>query len=145
MGFEQAVGLDRLAPGHVDAHDLGPASVGDVAHAGAEDAVDADHDGVARLHDVHERRLHARRPGPGDRERHRVRGSEDGAQPGAGLVEDVDECRIEMPEHRARQRLDGLGIGVAGTRSHEHAVGQRRHVRRDRSHARHPARRRRVA
>ena len=47
------------------------------------------------------------------------------AQPVAGLVEDGDELRIEVPEHRARQGLDGLGVRVAGPRSHQDAVGQR--------------------
>ena len=139
MGLEEAIGLDRLTPGNVDPHDLGAAASGHVAHAGPEDAVDADHDRIAALDHVDERCLHACGTGARDRQRHGVGGAEDGAQAGARVVEDVDECGIEVPEHRARQRLDGLGIGVAGPRSHEHAVGQRRHVRRDGSEGRRPA------
>ena len=55
------------APGRLDAHDVGAAAARDLAHPLAEDAVDADDRRVARLEQVDEARLHARRTGAADR------------------------------------------------------------------------------
>src|SRR5690606_30002540 len=125
VGGQQLLGVDRLAPGHLDGDDLGTAAGGHVAHAGAEHAVDADDDGVARADDVDERRLHPGRAGAGDGQRHGVAGAEDRPQAVAGLVEQGHELGVEVAEHGPAEGLDRLGVGVAGPGAHEDTVGER--------------------
>ena len=61
LGVEQPLRVERQAPRLLDPHDVGAAPARDLAHALAEHAVDADDHGVARLDQVDEARLHARR------------------------------------------------------------------------------------
>ena len=80
LGVEQPLRVERAPPRRVDAHDLGAAAPRDLAHALAEDTVDADDHGVAGLEQVDEARLHAGRAGTADRQRQRVLRAEDGAE-----------------------------------------------------------------
>ena len=95
---------------------------GDVAHALAEHAVHADDHDVAGIDEVHEGGFHARRAGAADRQRQFVLGAEHRAQAIAGLVEQREEVGVEMPEERTGERLGDLGIRVARSGTHEHAV-----------------------
>ena len=54
----EVVRVEGPPPRLVDAHDVRTATARHLAHALAEDAVDADHDGVARPDEVHEGCLH---------------------------------------------------------------------------------------
>ena len=65
-------GVKTSPQGRSIVRDLGAGPLGDVDHAAAEDAVDADDHRVARLDEVDDRRLHARRAGAADGERHAV-------------------------------------------------------------------------
>ena len=60
--------------------------------------------------------------------RQRVLGAERGAQPVADLVEHHEEVGIEVPEHRALERLHHLGIRVrrAGPEQQSFGVGHDR-------------------
>jgi hypothetical protein len=129
VGVEEALRVDRLAPRCLDADDLRAAAGRDVAHALPEHAVHADHDDVAVAHHVHERRFHARRAGATDRQRERVRGLEDLAQPVARLVEHGEELGVEVAQQRSRERRRDLGVRVRRTRPHQHAVAQRHRCR----------------
>ena len=123
MRGRKRLGIDRASPLSLDSHDLSTAARRDIGHPLAEDAVHTDDHDVARVHDIDERRLHARGSGAADRERQRVGGAEHRAQPVARLVEHREELRIEVAEHRVRQRLDDLGVRVARAGPHEDAIG----------------------
>ena len=119
----KCLGIDRASPLSLDSHDLGPAARGDIGHPLAEDTVHADDNDVAGVHDIDERCLHARGSSAADRKRQRVGRTEHRSQPVARLVEDGEELRIEVAEHRVRQRLDDLGVRIARPRPHEDAIG----------------------
>ena len=103
--------------------DRGAATLHHVLHPGAEDAVDADDDFVARLDQVGGDALHARHAGAADGEGERVLRAEDLAQQLAGLVHDGDILRVEMADGRRRQRAqNALGHG-AGAGAKQDAFG----------------------
>ena len=68
--------------------------------------------GVARLEQVDEAGLHAGRARPRDGEGEPVGRLEDGPQPVAGLVEEIEELGVEMAEDGPGQRRHHLGVGV---------------------------------
>ena len=109
------------------AHDLGPAPRGDVDHPLPEQAVDRDDDDVARAHGVDERRLHAGRAGGRQRQGAPVRRPEHLPQPVGGLVQDLQEHRVEVPEQRLAERDRRLRVGV-GRSGSEQGAGTQRHV-----------------
>jgi hypothetical protein len=124
---EHPLGVDRLPPFVVDPHDLGPAPRGDVDHALPEQPVDRDDDHVACAHGVDERGLHAGRAGRRQRQRAPVRRPEDLPQPVGGLVQDLQELRVEVPEQRLPEGDRGLRVGVGGSGS-EQGAGTQRHA-----------------
>ena len=113
VGLGQLDRVDGAAPLEVDAHDLGAHAGGDVAHALAEQAVDADDDHVAGLDEVDEGGLHAAGAGGRQRQGAGVLGAPQGAQSGADLVHLGDELGVQVAEQRAGQRRGGLRVGVA--------------------------------
>ena len=122
VGGEHAVDVDRLPPLVLDRDDLGAAPCRDVGHPLAEEAVDRDHDDVAGVDGVDERRLHAGRPGRAERQRAGVGGAPDRAEHVARLVHDPEELRVEVAEQRVCQGAGGLGVGVGGTGTEEVAL-----------------------
>ena len=123
MSGEQVGGVDRLAPLGVDTDDVGAVAGGDLAHPFAEDPVDAHHDRVARVDEVDEGRLHAGGAGPAHGKGECVRCPEDLAQPVVGAVEQRQELRIEVAEHRTGQRHGYFRVRIRRSRPHEEAVG----------------------
>ena len=104
-----------LAPLVLDRDDLGTAAGRDVAHPLAEETVDRDHDDVAVVDGVDERRLHAGRAGGRDRQGAGVRRAPHLAQHLARLVHDLQERRVEVPEQRPRRaRRSPPGRGSTG-------------------------------
>ena len=120
---KQAVRVDGLAPGGVHPDDLGAVTARHLAHPLAEDAVDPDHHRITGPDEIDEGRLHARRTGPAHRQRQRVRGGEDLPQAVVGAVEQRQELRIEMAQHRSGQRHGDLRVRIRRPRPHEEAVG----------------------
>jgi hypothetical protein len=108
---------ERRAPLGIDARDARAGAGGDVAHALAEHARDADHDGVAGLEQVDEARLHARRAGRGERQRERVLRAEQAAQALLHLVHQREELRVEVADERRRERLQHARMRVRGARA----------------------------
>ena len=120
----ERLGVDRLAPLGLDPHDLGPAARRRRRTSAAPNTpLTPTTTTSPGLDDVDERRLHAGRARAADREasarwpcgtpcRNR-------SQVSSRIVE---ELGIEMAEHRPRERLDDLGIGVARTGAHEDAI-----------------------
>jgi hypothetical protein len=138
MRSEHPVGVDRLPPLVVHPHDLGPAPRGDVDHALPEQPVDRDDDHVAGAHGVDERGLHAGRAGRRQRERAPVRRPEDLPQPVGGLVQDLQELGVEVPEQRLPEGDRGLRVGVRRAGS-EQGAGTQRHARDATGAARRPS------
>ena len=68
--------------------------------------------GSAGPHEVHERRLHACRSRPADRQGQGVRRSEDLTQTIVRVVEQPEELRIEVSEHGSRQCHRDLRVRV---------------------------------
>ena len=120
---QEPLRVDRLAPWRVDTDDLGPVASRHLAHPLAEDAVDPDHDRIGGSHEIHERSLHACRPGPADGQRQGVRRAEDPTQAVVRVVEHAEELRIEVAEHRSGQRHGDLRVRVRRPGTHEQAVG----------------------
>ncbi len=121
MGGEHGVDVHRGAPREAHRHDLRAAPRRDVDHPLAELTVGRDHDDVAGMDGVDERRLHPRAAGAGEREGERVRRTEDGAQPVARLVQDAQKERVEMPQQRRAERRRRLRIGVGRARAQQGA------------------------
>ena len=94
---------EDVAPGRFEGMDRGAATLHHVLHPGAEDAVDADDDLVARLDQVGGDAFHARHAGAADGEGERVLRAEDLAQQLAGLVHDGDILRIKVADGRRGQ------------------------------------------
>ena len=114
---------EDVAPGRFEGVDGGAAALHHVLHAGAEDAVDADDDFVARLDEIGGDALHARHARAADGEGERVLRAEDLAQQLAGLVHDGDILRVEVAEGRGGQGAqDALG-NWAGAGAKEDAFG----------------------
>jgi hypothetical protein len=113
------VGIDRPAPFVLDENRYTPAALDVLLHAAAEHAVDADHDRVAGLDEIHERGLHAGRAGPGDRDRQRVLGAERVLQQALQIVHHRDELRIEMPDRRPAHGGEHARVDIRGTRAHQ--------------------------
>ena len=93
----------QVSPRDLDLDELRPAAADDVGHAVASYARRHDDDGVARLDDVHERRLHAGGTRAGDRDREQVLRAEGGSELPLHLVhDDLGELRVEVAEQRRR-------------------------------------------
>ena len=125
MCGEHSLDVDRLAPFVVNGNGVGAGPADHVDHPPTKDAIDADHDGVARSDEVDNGGFHPGRPGCRHGKRQRVCGAEYRAQPNVGLIEQGDELRVEVTEHWPAERLHSLGIGVARAGAHEDAIGQR--------------------
>ena len=123
MGREQALRVDGLTPLGVDPNNLGPVAVRDLAHAFPEHTVDTDDDRIARADEVDEGRLHARRSGPAERKGQGVGCPESLTQAVVRAVENRQELRIQMTEHRTGQRHGDFGVRIRRSRPHEEAVG----------------------
>src|ERR1035438_2026956 len=114
---------EDVAPRCFDDMDLGAATIHHVLHPGAEDAVDADDDFIARLDQVAGDAFHAGHAGAANGEGERVFGAEDLAQQFAGLVHDGDILGVKVADRgRGHSAQDALGDRTwAG--SHEDAFG----------------------
>src|SRR5258708_35256267 len=116
--------LDRVTP--LSAHDYGLASGAfyDVAHAFAEDTVNANHYFIAGLDDVYQSRFHAGASGRGDRNRHAVFCLEHVSKHLLDVVHALEKERIEMSEHRRRHCFENAIFNRARPRSQQHAPGR---------------------
>ena len=127
VGLERVfelVRVDRAAPRIVD-HDGSAAVALDVLlHAPAEHAVAAHDHRVARLDQVDEAGLHARRARRGHRHGQCVVGLEGIAQQFLHLVHHVDEGRIEMTDGRLGHGRKHARMHVGGAGAHEGALGR---------------------
>ena len=123
MRVEQALRVDRASPRRLHAHDFGAGPARNLTHALTEHTVDPDDHGVTRLDEIDEAGLHARRAGPAHGQRQRVLGSERDPQPVGDLVEHQEEVGIEMPEHRALERLHHLGVRVRRAGAQQETFG----------------------
>ena len=122
VGLERVLELgrvDRAAPGVLD-DDRGAAGALHVLlYAPAEHAVDADHHLVARLHQVDEAGLHARRARRRDRKRELVLGAEGVAQELFELVHHGYELGIQMADGRAREGVEHTWVHIGGSGTHK--------------------------
>ena len=110
----------RIVPGSASTRvTLGSGAPGHLAHPLAEDARHPDHDRIARLEQVDQAGLHARAAGGRERQRHPVPGSEQPPQAGLHAVEHAQEGRIEMAEHRLRERSPHARMDVRGAGSEQ--------------------------
>ena len=97
------VGIEHLAIRPLDRRDDGAGAFGDVFHPAAEDAVDTHEHPVARLDQVDDDRLHARRAGSRDRQGEPILGLKDIPEQVLGLVHQSRELGIEVTDERACQ------------------------------------------
>ena len=117
--------LVRHVPPHSSA-DLDHARAvarGDLGDARAEVAGHADDDGVARLDQVRDARLHARGAGALERQHQAVARPVDLAEHRHHLVEDRVEGRIEVAEHRLAHGVERRGLDVRGARAASSRAG----------------------
>ncbi len=92
------LGLEDLSPGPVDAPQAPADPLGDVAHAAAEKAVDADQNLVVGLNQVDQGRLHAGAAGARDRQGQGIVGPEEGAQSRLHPVHQRQEVGVQVAE-----------------------------------------------
>ena len=122
MGRQHLVWVERLSPRGLDGGHLRPQTPRHLAHALTEQSVHTHDHGIARVHEVDERRLHPRRPRAAQWQREGIRRAEHHPQTIHGLVEDLQEGRIEMAQYRPDQRSGDLGVGVRRPRSHQQSA-----------------------
>ena len=113
------LGREDLAKRSLQLDHLGPTATGDIGHATAEHAVDADDHLVARLDQVGDNRLHPRAAGPADGQCHLVLRAKDLPQHRLCFIHDLQEVRIEMPDRRCRHREQHAGMNIAGAGAHQ--------------------------
>ena len=94
----------------------------DIAHTIAKDTVDANEDLIAGLDDVHKGRLHAGASGSGNRDRQAILCPEKAAEHLLNIVHDAQELRVEMPDHRTRERLMNSWMNPGWARPHEQST-----------------------
>ncbi len=123
VGGEEAIRVDGLAPGRLDRDHVGTQAGGHLAHALTEHPVHPDDDGVAGPDEIDEGGLHAARPRRADRQGQWVGGGEDATEAFVGAVEQGEELRVEVPDHRAGERHRHFGVRVRGSRPHQQAFG----------------------
>ena len=123
-GLADLVGVEGFAVGAFEDLDLGPGATGDVDHAAAEDAVDADEHVVAGLDQVDDDGFHAGRAGAGDGQGHGVGGLEDVAQEGLHPVHQADEVGVEVAEEGLAHGGQDAGVDLAGAGAEEAAEGE---------------------
>ena len=115
--------FDRLSPFRFDAVDRRAAALGDIAHAGSEDTVDADNHFVAGFDQIDDGGFHAGASGSGGGEGHLVSCAEDVAKHPAGFVHDTQIFRIEMPDGRHCHRRKNARRDITGTGTEKNAAG----------------------
>ena len=103
--------------------DGGAATLHHVLHPGAEEAIDADDDFVARLDEVGSEALHAGHAGAAEGEGERVLRAEDLAQQLAGLVQDSEVLRVEVAEGRRHKGAQHTLRNWAGPSAKQNAFG----------------------
>jgi hypothetical protein len=118
---ERLVGGDLPVVG-ADLDHLRARALGHARDAVAEEPRDGDDGGVARLEQVHEPALHARRPGRLMREDEAALGVVDPALEVDELEQDLVEIRVEVAQHRLLHRLQDGRLDVARARPGEQAL-----------------------
>ncbi len=122
-GVDDGLLIEDGSPGGFDFFDDGAAAFGDVDHASAEDAVDADEDFVAGFDEVDEEGFHAGGACAGDGEGHFVLGAEGLAEFGADVIHDVEEDGVEVADGGAGEGLEDADGDVGGAGAEEGALG----------------------
>ncbi len=126
VGGGQALGDQRLAPRLVHPDHLGAGNVTATSHIRSPNRpVDADDDDVTGADGVDEGRFHPRGTGAGDGEGQFVVRPPHLAQPVTGLVQQLQEDRVEVPEHGSGEGLGCLRIRVGRAGAHEDSLGVR--------------------
>ena len=115
--------LDQLAPVRLDKRDLAAAAPHHVRHPHREVPILADDDRIARLDDVVDRRLHPCRAGARNRHREVVLRPEHRPQRPLRVVEQLDEHRVKVPDHRRGHRAVHPRVHERRPRPEEQPVG----------------------
>ncbi len=110
---------DRRSPGELQGVDLGPEAACHLAHPDAEDPVDQDEHRVARLDEVDEAGLHARRARAGDRDGQVVPRVQERPQVLLEPVHDLQEIGVEMAQRLGADGLVDLRGHAGGPRPHQ--------------------------
>jgi hypothetical protein len=116
--------FDDAAPRRLDLRHFRAATLGHVAHARAEHAVDANDDLVPGFDEVHETELHPRAAGAAHGKRHFVLREENLAEHDFDLVHHLHEDRIEMAEERRGHGLEDGRRDIARAGAHQEALGR---------------------
>ena len=122
QGLRDLPRLDNASPRRFDFMDLRAATRGNVRHAAAKHAVDADDHLIARLDQVDEAKLHARAAGAADGKSHLILGEKNLAEHRLDLFHHPDEHRVQMAHERQRHRLEHGGRDIARHRTHEQSL-----------------------
>ena len=111
--------FDDAPPGRLNSCGARAATLGDIGHASAENAVDPDYGFIAGLKEVHETKLHPRAARAADGKGYFVPRQEDLAQHDFDFIHHLHERRVQVAQERRAQGAEDRRGHLARPRAHE--------------------------